>query len=137
MQTVKLTPMRMIFNNPETNFSIISCNTKDETIETHPKYGTISLKGTGIADLKIGQSIDCIIEPCVDDKYKYSYKFIGFAGFVAKDGKFNLTEKAELQTLRSLMTNGQAESCHAAYPHFVSMVLNGEADKLDYKKFVA
>lgn len=134
MQTVKLTPMRMIFNNPESNFSIISCRTKDETIETHPKYGTISLKGTGIADLKMGQSIDCIIEPCVDDKYKYSYKFIGFAGFVAKDGKFNLTEKAELQTLRSLMTNGQAESCHAAYPHFVSMVLNGEADKLDYKK---
>ena len=103
-------------------------------METNPKYGTISLKGTGIADLKMGQSIDCIIEPCVDDKYKYSYKFIGFAGFVAKDGKFNLTEKAELQTLRSLMTNGQAESCHAAYPHFVSMVLNGEADKLDYKK---
>lgn len=134
MQTVKLTPMRMIFNNPETNFSIISCSTKDETIETNPKYGTISLKGTGIADLKMGRSIDCIIEPCVDDKYKYSYKFIGFAGFVAKDGKFNLTEKAELQTLRSLMTNGQAESCHAAYPHFVSMVLNGEADKLDYKK---
>ena len=134
MQTVKLTPMRMIFNNPESNFSIISCSTKDETIEIHPKYGTISLKGTGIADLKMGQSIDCIIEPCVDDKYKYSYKFIGFAGFVAKDGKFNLTEKAELQTLRSLMTNGQAESCHAAYPHFVSMVLNDEADKLDYKK---
>ena len=134
MQTVKLTPMRMIFNNPESNFSIISCRTKDESIETHPQYGTISLKGAGIADLKMGQSIDCIIEPCVDDKYKYSYKFIGFAGFVAKDGKFNLTEKAELQTLRSLMTNGQAESCHAAYPHFVSMVLNGEADKLDYKK---
>ena len=134
MQTVKLTPMRMIFNNPESNFSIISCRTKDESIETHPQYGTISLKGTGITDLKMGQSIDCIIEPCVDDKYKYSYKFIGFAGFVAKDGKFNLTEKAELQTLRSLMTNGQAESCHAAYPHFVSMVLNGEADKLDYKK---
>ena len=134
MQTVKLTPMRMIFNNPESNFSIISCRTKDETIEAHPKYGTISLKGTGIADLKMRQSIDCIIEPCVDDKYKYSYKFIGFAGFVAKDGKFNLTEKAELQTLRSLMTNGQAESCHTAYPHFVSMVLNGEADKLDYKK---
>lgn len=134
MQTVKLIPMRMIFNNPESNFSIISCRTKDETIETHPKYSTISLKGTGIADLKMGQSIDCIIELCVDDKYKYSYKFIGFAGFVAKDGKFNLTEKAELQTLRSLMTNGQAESCHAAYPHFVSMVLNSEADKLDYKK---
>lgn len=134
MQTVKLTPMRMIFNNPESNFSIISCRTKDETIETNPKYGTISLKGTGIADLKMGQSIDCIIEPCADDKYKYSYKFIGFTGFVAKDGKFNLSEKAELQTLRSLMTNGQAESCHAAYPHFVSMVLNGEADKLDYKK---
>lgn len=134
MQTVKLTPMRMIFNNPESNFSIISCRTKDDSIERHPQYGTISLKGTGIADLKMGQSIDCIIEPCEDDKYKYSYKFIGFAGFVAKDGKFNLTEKAELQTLRSLMTNGQAESCHAAYPHFVSMVLNGEADKLDYKK---
>lgn len=134
MQTVKLTPIRMIFNNPESNFSIVSCRTKDESIERHPQYGTISLKGTGIADLKMGQSIDCIIEPCVDDKYKYSYKFIGFAGFVAKDGKFNLTEKAELQTLRSLMTNGQAESCHAAYPHFVSMVLNGEADKLDYKK---
>lgn len=134
MQTVKLTPMRMIFNNPDSNFSIISCGTKDESIETNPQYGTISLKGTGIADLKMGQSIDCIIEPCVDDKYKYSYKFIGFAGFVAKDGKFNLTEKAELQTLRSLMTNGQAESCHAAYPHFVSMVLNGEADNLDYKK---
>ena len=134
MQTVKLTPMRMIFNNPESNYSIISCRTKDESIETHPKYSTISLKGTGIADLKMGQSIDCIVEPCVDDKYKYSYKFIGFAGFVAKDGKFNLTEKAELQTLRSLMTNGQAESCHAAYPHFVSMVLNGESDKLDYKK---
>lgn len=134
MQTVKLTPMRMIFNNPESNFSIISCRTKDESIETHPQYGTISLKGTGIADLKMGRSIDCIIETCKDDKYKYSYTFIGFAGFVAKDGKFNLTEKAELQTLRSLMTNGQAESCHAAYPHFVSMVLNGEADKLDYKK---
>lgn len=134
MQIVKLTPMRMIFKNSESNYSIISCSTKDETIEAHPQYGTISLKGTGIADLKIGQSIDCIIEPCKDGKYKYSYKFIGFAGFVAKNGKFELTEKAELQTLRSLMTNGQAESCHAAYPHFVSMVLNGEEAKLDYKK---
>lgn len=134
MQTVKLIPMHMIFNNPESNFSIISCRTKDDSIERHPQYGTISLKGTGIADLKMGQSIDCIIEPCEDDKYKYSYKFIGFAGFVAKNGKFNLTEKAELQTLRSLMTNGQAESCHVAYPHFVSMVLNGEEAKLDYKK---
>lgn len=134
MQTVKLIPMRMIFNNPESNFSIISCRTKDDSIERHPQYGTINLKGTGIADLKMGQSIDCIIEPCEDDKYKYSYKFIGFAGFVAKDGKFNLTEKAELQTLRNLMTNGQAESCHVAYPHFVSMVLNGEEAKLDYKK---
>lgn len=134
MQTVKLTPMRMIFNNPESNFSIMSCRTKDESIERHPQYGTISLKGTGIADLKMGQSIDCIIEPCVDDKYKYSYKFIGFAGFVAKDGKFNLTEKAELQTLRSLMTNRQAESCHATYPHFVSMVLNGEDGQIDCNK---
>ena len=134
MQTVKLTPLRMIFNNPKSNFSIVSCSTKDESIERNPQYGTISLKGTGIADLKMGQSIDCIIELCEDDKYKYSYKFIGFAGFVAKDGKFNLTEKAELQTLRSLMTNGQAESCHAEYPHFVSMVLNGEEAKLDYKK---
>lgn len=134
MQTVKLIPMHMIFNNPESNFSIISCRTKDDSIERHPQYGTISLKGTGIADLKMGQSIDCIIEPCEDDKYKYSYKFIGFAGFVAKNGKFNLTEKAELQTLRSLMTNGQAESCHATYPHFVSMVLNGEADKLGLQK---
>lgn len=134
MQTVKLIPMRMIFNNPESNFSIISCRTKDDSIERHPQYGTISLKGTGIADLKMGQSIDCIIKPCEDDKYKYSYKFIGFAGFVAKNGKFNLTEKAELQTLRNLMTNGQAESCHVAYPHFVSMVLNGEEAKLDYKK---
>ena len=136
MPKAKLLPQRFLYRDTKTDFAILSCKLVNpvDGIETHPVYHNLTLKGANIANFELNRRIDCIIEPIIDEKHPYSYKFISFGSFEAKGGKFKLTEKQELQALRSLMTNRQAESCHAAYPHFVSMVLNGEQAQIDPSK---
>lgn len=136
MPKAKLLPQRFLYRDTKTDFAILSCKLVNPVagIETHPVYHNLTLKGANIANFELNRRIDCIIEPIIDEKHPYSYKFISFGSFEAKGGKFKLTEKQELQALRSLMTNRQAESCHAAYPHFVSMVLNGEQEQIDTSK---
>ena len=136
MPKAKLLPQRFLYRDTKTDFAILSCKLVNPVagIETHPVYHNLTLKGANIANFELNRRIDCIIEPIIDEKHPYSYKFISFGSFEAKGGKFKLTEKQELQALRSLMTNRQAESCHAAYPHFVSMVLNGEQAQIDPSK---
>ena len=136
MPKAKLLPQRFLYRDTKTDFAILSCKLVNpvDGIETHPVYHNLTLKGANIANFELNRRIDCIIEPIIDEEHPYSYKFISFGSFEAKGGKFKLTEKQELQALRSLMTNRQAESCHAAYPHFVSMVLNGEQAQIDPSK---
>ena len=136
MPKAKLLPQRFLYRDTKTDFAILSCKLVNPVagIETHPVYHNLTLKGANIANFELNRRIDCIIEPIVDEEHPYGYKFISFGSFEAKGGKFKLTEKQELQALRSLMTNRQAESCHAAYPHFVTMVLNGEQEQIDPSK---
>ena len=136
MPKAKLLPQRFLYRDTKTDFAILSCKLVNPVagVETHPVYHNLTLKGANIANFELNRRIDCIIEPIIDEGHPYGYKFISFGSFEAKGGKFKLTEKQELQALRSLMTNRQAESCHAAYPHFVSMVLNGEQEQIDPSK---
>lgn len=136
MPKCKLIPTKAIYKSPRDDFTILSCKLVAPVsgIETHPVYHNLTLKGANISEFKLNHRVECIIEPIDDNAHPYSYKFIGFSAFEPTGGKYALTEKQELQALRSLMTNRQAESCHAAYPHFVSMVLNGEDGQIDYKK---
>ena len=136
MPKAKLLPQRFLYRDTKTDFAILSCKLVNPVagVETHPVYHNLTLKGANIANFELNRRIDCIIEPIIDEEHPYSYKFISFGSFEAKGGKFKLTEKQELQALRSLMTNRQAESCHATYPHFVSMILNGEQAQIDPSK---
>ena len=138
MPKCKLIPTKAIYKSPRDDFTILSCKLVAPVsgIEVHPVYHNITLKGVNISEFKLNRRVECIIEPIDDDAHPYSYKFVGFGAFEPnnKSGKYALTEKQELQTLRSLMTNRQAESCHVAYPHFVSMVLNGEDEQIDCNK---
>lgn len=132
MPKVKLLPQRFFFKSKDGDFAILSCKLLDGDVESHPVYKSLTIKGNGIANFKLNSRVDCIIESLDEPGYPYSYKFIGFPEFTKKQGKYALSQKQELQELRRIMTERQAKSCNEAYPHFVSMVLNGEEDKLDY-----
>lgn len=132
MPKVKLLPQRFFFKSKDGDFAILSCKLLEGDVEAHPVYKSLTIKGNGLANFKLNSRVDCIIESANEQGYPYSYKFIGFPEFDKKQGKYALSQRQELQVLRSIMTERQANSCNDAYPHFVSMVLNGEEDKLDY-----
>lgn len=134
MPKVKLLPQRFVFKSKDGDFAIISCKLLEGDVKVHPDYKSITIKGNGLANFKLNSRVDVIVEPLDEAGYPYSYKFIGFPEFTKKQGKYALNQRQELQVLRSIMTERQAVSCNDAYPHFVSMVLNGEEDKLDYNK---
>lgn len=132
MPKVKLLPQRFFFKSKDGDFAIISCKLLEGNVKAHPDYKSLTINGNGLANFKLNSRVDCIIESANEPGYPYSYKFIGFPEFTKKQGKYALSQRQEMQELRRIMTERQAKSCNEAYPHFVSMVLNGEEDKLDY-----
>lgn len=130
MPTAKIIPKRILYQDKDKDFSIISCSVVEGDIPTHPQYHSITIKGNGMVDFKLDRRISCVLEPIYDEAHPHTYKFIGFEAFSLT----KLDKRTELQSLRFLMTNRQAESCHEAYPHFVEMVLNGHEADIDYHK---
>lgn len=130
MPTAKIIPKRILYQDKDKDFSIISCSMVEGDVPTHPQYHSITIKGNGMIDFKLNRRISCVLEPIYDEAHPYTYKFIGFEAFSLT----KLDKRTELQSLRFLMTNRQAESCHDAYPHFVEMVLTGHETDIDYHK---
>jgi exodeoxyribonuclease V alpha subunit len=124
---VKAKVIREIYHND--NFYILALSPMKiyDNLEI-TQYGTFTCKGE-LSMLTVGQEYDLVIEPISNDKYGTCYKVVDVPSLKVED----LSDDDELEILKTITTNSQADYVHKAYPNFIRLILNGEEDKIDIK----
>lgn len=124
---VKAKVIREIYHND--NFYILALSPMKiyDNLEI-TQYGTFTCKGE-LSMLTVGQEYDLVIEPIGNDKYGTCYKVVDVPSLKVE----GLNDDDELEILRTITTNSQADYVHKAYPDFIRLILNGEEDKIDIK----
>lgn len=127
-------PCRVLFEDAASGFRIISCACFTSGVPVDPQYRNLTIKGSNLENIKVGRREDLLLEPIEDKAHPYGYRLVGYNGVNYGSDRVELTEMAELQSLRRIMTERQAVSCHESYPHFVEMILNGLESNISYTK---
>lgn len=130
----KVMPCRVLFEDAASGFRIISCACFTSGVPVDPQYKNLTIKGSNLGNIKVGRKEDLLLEPIEDKAHPYGYRLVGYNGVNYGSDRVELTEMAELQSLRRVMTERQAVSCHESYPHFVEMILNGLESDISYTK---
>lgn len=126
---------KQLYNDPVSGFKILSCKPKNK-----PKglvlsqYGTFTINGNNLSGLSINQEVELDIISSFSPKYPESYHVVGLGGIKPDGEKIDVDPNQEINILSGFMTVSQAKNVNEAYPNFVSMILNGQEDKIDYKK---
>lgn len=126
-------PYRVLFEDAMSGFKILSCRCDTEDVPIDPKYHSLTLKGSNLSILKIGERADVVLEPIDDTRHPYGYRLVGYQGVNYESDHVELTPIAEMQSLTRIMTEQQAQNVHEAYPHFVAMILNGDEGSISHK----
>lgn len=125
---VKARVVKEIYHND--NFYILALSPMQENKDLAiSQYGTFTCKGE-LSMLTVGQDYELVLEEINNDKYGISYKVIDIPSLNVDD----LTDDDEMQILRQITTDSQAEYVHKAYPNFIRLIINGEEDKIDINK---
>lgn len=125
---VKARVVKEIYHND--NFYILALSPMQENKDlVISQYGTFTCKGE-LSMLTVGQDYELVLEEMNSDKYGISYKVIDVPSLNVDD----LTDDDEMQILRQITTDSQAEYVHKAYPNFIRLIINGEEDKIDINK---
>lgn len=125
---VKARVVKEIYHND--NFYILALSPMQENKDlVISQYGTFTCKGE-LSMLTVGQDYELVLEEINNDKYGISYKVIDVPSLNVDD----LTDDDEMQILRQITTDSQAEYVHKAYPNFIRLIINGEEDKIDINK---
>lgn len=125
---VKARVVKEIYHND--NFYILALSPMQENKDLAiSQYGTFTCKGE-LSMLTVGQDYELVLEEINNDKYGTSYKVIDVPSLNVDD----LTDDDEMQILRQITTDSQAEYVHKAYPNFIRLIINGEEDKIDINK---
>lgn len=124
---VKAKVIREIYHND--NFYILALSPMKiyDNLEI-TQYGTFTCKGE-LSMLTVGQEYDLVIEPISNDQYGTCYKVIDVPSLKVED----LSDDDELEILKTITTNSQADYVHKAYPNFIRLILSGEEDKIDIR----
>ena len=125
-------PRKVLFEDAASGFRIISCACFTSSVPVNPQYKNLTIKGSNLGNIQVGRKEDLLLEPIEDKAHPYGYRLVGYNGVNYGSDKVELTEMAELQSLRRIMTERQAVSCHESYPHFVEMILNGLESDISY-----
>ena len=126
---------KQLYNDPVSGFKILSCKPKNK-----PKglvlsqYGTFTINGNNLSGLSINQEVELDIVSSYSPKYPESYRVVGLGGIKPDGEKIDVDPNQEINILSGVMTASQAKNVNEAYPNFVSMILNGQEGKIDYKK---
>lgn len=126
---------KQLYNDPVSGFKILSCKPKNK-----PKglvlsqYGTFTVNGSNLSGLSINQEVELDIISSYSPKYPESYRVVGLGGIKPNGEKIDVDPRQEINILSGFMTVSQAKNVNKAYPSFVAMILNGQEDKIDYKK---
>lgn len=125
---VKARVVKEIYHND--NFYILALSPMQENKDlVISQYGTFTCKGE-LSMLTVGQDYELVLEEMNNDRYGISYKVIDVPSLNVDD----LTDDDEMQILRQITTDSQAEYVHEAYPNFIRLIINGEEDKIDTNK---
>ena len=93
------------------------------------KYGTFTCKGD-LGFATIGKDYTLIIEPVEKNQYGTTYSVKEVPSLQLEE----LDDNKELEILKEITTESQANYVHEAYPNYIRLILNGEQDKIDVKK---
>ena len=126
---------KQLYNDPVSGFKILSCNPKNKPNGlVLSQYGTFTINGNNLSGLSINQEVELDIVSSYSPKYPASYRVVGLGGIKPDGEKIDVDPHQEVNILSGFMTVSQAKNVNEAYPNFVSMVLNGQEDNIDYKK---
>ena len=126
---------KQLYNDPVSGFKILSCKPKNKPSGLAlSQYGTFTINGNNLSGLSINQEVELDIVSSYSPKYPASYKVIGFGNIKLNGEKIYVDPRQEINILSGFMTKSQAKNVNEAYPNFVSMVLNGQENEIDYKK---
>ena len=125
-ETVRVT--KEIYHSKD--YYTFACVSLDENSKIKVnKYGNFIIAGD-LSFLKVGSVYKLELSEVMHNKYGLQYRVEGLPTF----DKNELTEDDNFEMLRLFTTEKQARNICEAYPDFVSLVLNGEKDKIDIKK---
>lgn len=126
---------KQLYNDPMSGFKILSCKPKNKpTGLVLSQYGTFTINGNNLSSLSINQEVELDVISSYSPKYPESYRVVGLGGIKPDGEKIDVDPKQEINILSGFMTVSQAKNVNKAYPNFVSMVLNGQEEQIDYNK---
>lgn len=126
---------KQLYSDPVSGFKILSCKPKNKLNGlVLSQYGTFTINGNNLSGLSINQEVELNIVSSYSPKYPESYRVVGLGGIKPDGEKIDVDPKQEINILSGFMTVSQAKNVNEAYPNFISMILNGQEDKIDYKK---
>lgn len=134
--TINCIPTKEIFFDPISGYKILAC----EPIEYNSgiklnKYGNFTISGNNI-NFQLKKPIMLEIKPKENAKYEGEYLCAGYGGVEIEEntGHVSIPQEQEEAILCQFMTKRQANNVLKAYPNFVEMILNGQANEIDVKK---
>lgn len=134
--TINCIPTREIFFDPVSGYKILAC----EPIEYNSgiklnKYGNFTISGNNI-NFQLKKPIMLEIKLKEKAKYEGEYLCVGYGGVEIEQetGHVTIPQEQEEAILCQFMTKRQANNVLKAYPNFVEMILNGQANEIDVKK---
>ena len=126
---------KQLYNDPVSGFKILSCKPKNKPSGlVLSQYGTFTINGNNLSGLSINQEVELDIVSSYSPKYPESYRVVSLGAFKPNGEKIDVDPRQEINILAGFMTVNQAKNVNEAYPNFVSMVLNGREDEIDYKQ---
>lgn len=126
---------KQLYNDPVSGFKILSCKPKNKPKDlVLSQYGTFTINGNNLSGLSVNQEVELDIVSSYSPKYPESYRVVSLGSIKPNGEKIDVDPNKEINILSGFMTVNQAKNVNEAYPNFVSMILNGQEDKIDYKK---
>lgn len=126
---------KQLYNDPVSGFKILSCKPKNKPKDlVLSQYGTFTINGNNLSGLSVNQEVELDIVSSYSLKYPESYRVVSLGGIKPNGEKIDVDPNKEINILSGFMTVNQAKNVNEVYPNFVSMILNGQEDKIDYKK---
>lgn len=133
--TINCIPIRELFFDPVSGYRILACESTDYNtgVKTN-KYGNFTISGNNI-NFQLKKPIMLEIKPKENAKYEGEYLCVGYGGVeIEETGHVTIPQEQEEAILCQFMTKRQANNVLKAYPNFVEMILNGQANEIDVKK---
>ena len=129
---VKCETARLIHKNE--NFQLIACVPIGEydNLAINQRYHTITIKDP-TNYLTIGKIYTLEVKELPTTKYGTQY-YLESIPSLAFDDINAIDDDMELELLKEIMTDQQAEYVHKAYPNFVKLVLNDDVENIDANK---